>query len=221
MTRWFYLAAAVTALAFAASLYAYFGMYDQLPERIPVHWGIDGTPDKWVDKDHAWINFWLVPGMMTAFLGLTLVLPWLSPKSFEVDRFRDTYGYVMALVNCLFAYIHAVILWSSFHPESMNVKWFITGIMVFFALMGNVMGQVRRNFWMGIRTPWTLASENVWNQTHRLAGWLWFIFGLAGAMAALAGVPPLWCFVGVLVAALFPVVYSLVLYKHLEKQGRL
>jgi uncharacterized membrane protein len=71
-----------------------------------------------------------------------------------------------------------------------------------------------------VRTPWTLASEAVWIRTHRLTAWLFVGFGLAGFVAVLAGAPPLWCFAGLIVAALTPVVYSLVLYKKLQKAGK-
>jgi uncharacterized membrane protein len=221
MTRWLYLAIAVTIAALVGSLYVYFGLYDRLAEQLPVHWDINGEPDKFVPKEVAWKYLLLTPGLMIGFVLLTLVLPWLSPKSFEVGRFRDTYGYVMALVVVLFGYIQAVLLWSTLHPESRTARLLVAGILLFFALLGNVLGQVRRNFWMGIRTPWTIASEQVWNQTHRLAGWLFVGFGLLGSAAVLLGAPLLWSFVALMVVALLPVVYSLVLYKRLEKLGKL
>jgi len=221
MTRWLYLAVAVTAAAFAGSLYVYFFEYDRLPELIPMHWGIDGSPDKWVNKQDAWMNFWPIPAVMVGFLLLTLVLPWLSPRAFEVDRFRDTYGYVMAMVIVLFGFIHFLLLWSSLHPTFEMVRLLVSGIMFSFALIGNVMGRVRRNFWVGVRTPWTLASETVWNETHRLAAWLYTAFGIVGSVAVLLGAPLVWCFTAFILVAVIPVFYSLVLYKRLEKQGRL
>src|SRR5262249_44821666 len=101
-------------------------------------------------------------------------------------------------------------------------RWLIAGFFLFFALMGNVLGRVRRNFWMGVRTPWTLASETVWNQTHRLTAWLFVAGGLAGFVAVVAGAPVVWCFVGFLVALVaLPIGYSFALYKKLERLGRL
>jgi hypothetical protein len=103
------------------------------------------------------------------------------------------------------------------------MRVFLGGICLFFALIGNVMGKVRRNFWMGVRTPWTLASEPVWNQTHRLAAWLFVAAGLVGFVLVML-LPPdvVWVALLVLIpAGLVPVVYSLVLYKRLERQGKL
>ena len=85
--------------------------------------------------------------------------------------------------------------------------------------MGNVLGKVRRNFWMGVRTPWTLASEKVWVATHRLAARLLTAGGLAGAVAAWLGAPLVLCFWLLMVALLWPAVHSLLLYKRLEREG--
>jgi uncharacterized membrane protein len=96
------------------------------------------------------------------------------------------------------------------------------GMFLFFALMGNVLGKVRRNFWVGVRTPWTLASEAVWVRTHRQTAWVWVAGGTVGFLAILAGVPPLLALILVLPPlVLYPVVYSLVLYKRLEREGKL
>jgi uncharacterized membrane protein len=84
-----------------------------------------------------------------------------------------------------------------------------------------VLGQVRRNFWVGVRTPWTLTSEAVWSRTHRLAAWLYVPLGVAGAAAVVLGAPLSACFVVFIVVVLLPAVYSLVLYKRLERQGNL
>lgn len=221
MTRWLYLAIALTVAAFAASAYVYFFQYDRLPERIPIHWDINGRPDGWVSRDQAWMNFWLIPALMAGFVVLTVVLPWISPKSFKVEPFRDTYGYVMALVVVLFGYIHGILLWSSLNPGFPTGRSLVAGILGFLALLGNVLGRVRRNFWIGIRTPWTLASDTVWVKTHRLGAWLFVAFGLIGVIAALAGAPLVFCFGGLIAVALFLVLYSLAIYKRLEKQGRL
>jgi uncharacterized membrane protein len=225
MSRWFYAGVSATLASIAIAGYVYFFMFDQLPDKIPVHWNIHGQPDRIVDKQDAWMNFWLIPAMMVGFLLLTLALPWLSPKSFSIEPFRDTYGYVMALVQFLFLYIHGLLIWASLHPEAVTARMLLGGMFVFFALLGNVMGRVRRNFWVGIRTPWTLASDKVWNATHRLGAWLFFAAGVIGAIVVFGGANLVWCTVvllaGIFMAAIIPVLYSLILYKRLEREGRL
>jgi uncharacterized membrane protein len=221
MTRWLYLSVALTVLAAAAAGYLYVYQFDRLPEQVPTHWDVHGRPDAWTPREKAWPVFVTFPGLMALMIVLTLVLPWLSPKHFTVDEFRDTYGYVMMLLVVLMGYLGAVILAGAFHPEWDIIRPLVAGIFLFFALMGNVLGKVRRNFWMGVRTPWTIASETVWTQTHRVAAWLFVAAGLLGFAAVLAGVSLVACFVLLVAAALVPVIYSLVLYKRLERQGRL
>ncbi len=230
MSRWLLVSIVLTAGAFAASGYVYFFQYDSLPEQIAVHWNINGEPDRIVPKSEAWVNFWLMPLVMLLIVVLTVVLPWISPKHFEVEHFRPTWEYVMALVVGSFAFIDLALLVGSWGQQLPLGRFFVAALMLFFALLGNVLGRVKRNFWMGVRTPWTLASEGVWNQTHRVAGWLWVAGGLIGCVGVL--VLPLvvpvseptvliGAFVWIMIIALSPAVYSLVLYKRLERQGKL
>jgi uncharacterized membrane protein len=222
MNRWLGLSIALTIAAFALSGYVFLFLYDRLPDPMPTHWNIEGEPDAWQPRSKGFfMNFLLTPTVMAGMVGLTLALPWLSPKNFKIDTWRDTYYYIMALVVALFGFIHVCLVLSTLDPGLPFVRFMVAGMMFFFALMGNVLGRVRRNFYVGVRTPWTLASDVVWNQTHRVAAWLFVAFGLAGAVAALAGVNLIVCFVALTIAVLTPVVYSLVLYKRLERQGRL
>jgi uncharacterized membrane protein len=95
------------------------------------------------------------------------------------------------------------------------------GICLLIALMGNVMGKVRRNFFVGIRTPWTIADERVWNATHRLAAKTFFAGGLLGLLAMILRAPFWLAMTAIIVAALVPVLYSLVFYKQLQGRGEL
>ena len=90
-----------------------------------------------------------------------------------------------------------------------------------FALLGNVLGKVRRNFYVGVRTPWALASERVWNATHRLAGKTFVAAGLVGLVLTAAGLNGWPTFVSLMVGAFVPILYSLVYYKQLERSGAL
>jgi len=221
MNRWLLLSFVVVLFTLGATLYLCLVIPDRLPAEVPTHWGISGNPDAWVPREQAWKYLVLMPVVMFGFIGLTLLLPWLSPKGFDPNRFRPTYNFVMSMVVVLFGYIQAMILLASMEVKIDIGRAFAAGFFLFFAVIGNVMGKVRRNFWVGVRTPWTIASETVWNQTHRLASWLWVGMGVAGFIAALAGVSLIVCFVGLMLAALYPVLHSLILYKRLEKQGRL
>jgi uncharacterized membrane protein len=92
---------------------------------------------------------------------------------------------------------------------------------VFATLLGNVLGKVRRNFWLGVRTPWTLANERVWYSTHRLAARSMVVAGLLALAAVILDLPGVLA-VSVLGAGFaIPVGWSLLYYKRLERSGRL
>lgn len=220
MTRWLYLSVLLTVAALAGSLYIYHYHYDDLPAQVPFHWNVHGDADGFVPKTEVFPTFLLMPAVMAGMIVLTLLLPWLSPRHFEVDAFHNTYGYMMAVIVALMGYIHVMVLWGSLQPQVPMGRVLVGGISLFFVLIGAALGRVRRNFWMGVRTPWTLASEEVWDQTHHLAARLFVAGGLFGVLVALVGLPLYLCLVGIIVAALVPVIYSLVLYKRLQRQGR-
>jgi len=216
-----YWIAAIVLVLLAAGVSAW--LFPGLPEQIPTHWNIKGQVDGYGSKH--WAVF-LMPGFMVGMLVLFYFLPALSPKHFEVDAFRPTYLYIMVVVTALFAYLHLLALYAAWksvaHHEQFDLgRPLIGGIFLMLALMGNVLGKVRRNFYIGVRVPWTLASDRVWNDTHRLAAWLMVAAGLLGFIAILIGVPIVYPIVLLIVSALVPVVYSFVHYKALERRGAL
>ena len=131
------------------------------------------------------------------------------------------------LLSALFLYMHGVILLATWQevrqgPKFMDIgRALVGGMFLFFALLGNVMGKVRKNFYIGIRVPWTLASDRVWNDTHRLAAWLMVGGGIVGFLLVILGLPIVWSIAVMIATFLVPVVYSFVHYKALERQGAL
>lgn len=204
----------LTAAAVGASVI----LYPYLPPQMPTHWNIHGQVDGYGAK--SWAAF-LGPGFMVFMLVLFRLLPWLSPKRFEVDTFVSTYLYMMVVFLAFFAYIHGLTLWAGLRGPLDISRAIFGGVCLLFALLGNVMGKVRRNFWIGVRTPWTLASERVWDATHRFAAKTFVLGGLAGWVLAWAGAGFWLPFAALLAGALIPVVHSLVYYKRLEHRGEI
>jgi uncharacterized membrane protein len=193
-------------------------VYPRLPNVIPVHWDAHGHVNGWGAK---WTLFVIDPAVMVGILILFAALPWLSPKHFEVDSFRSTYLYIMVVVLAVLAYLHGLILAASLSLPIDMTRAITGGVCLLIALLGNVLGKVRRNFYVGVRTPWTLANEQVWNATHRMAGKIFFAAGLLGLLAVILD-EPFWVPVALIVAAaLGSVIYSLVYYKQLERRGAL
>ncbi len=202
----------VLALMFAYSIW----LYPNLPEQVPTHWNWKGEVDEWSSKP---FGAFFLPSMTVILWLVLLVLPWLSPRGFKVEAFRPIYNIIVLMMVVLMAYIHLVALQAALHPKLDMARALMGGILLLFAGIGALLGRVKRNFWVGVRTPWTLASEVVWDRTHRLASRVYTIVGIAGALAILAGVPPTVCLVVFFLVVFVPVVYSLVLYKQLESRG--
>lgn len=214
-TRTYYL---IAAALIAGVLLATAVAYPHMPDRVPMHWDIHGDVDSWGSKSTL---FTFDPGVMAGVMVLFAVLPWLSPKRFEIDSFRSTYLYMMVVFVAMLGYIHCVVLTAAFTSKIDVSRAVEGGVCLLIALLGNVMGKVRRNFYIGIRTPWTIANERVWNRTHRLAAKTSFAAGLLGLLLVLLHAP-FWIPIATVVAGPFiPAVYSLVYYKQLERHGEL
>ena len=212
MTRpaWFVAIGLVAVVALGSAL-----AYGQLPDRVPTHWNIRGEVDGHGPRALA---AFAVPAVLVGMLGLFAALPRLSPAQFALDDFRSTYGVIANITLAIFAFIQAMTLLGALGYRFDMARWVVAGVLLGLGLMGNFLGRVRRNFFIGVRVPWTLASERVWNETHRLAAWITCAGGLLGSAVALAGYP----LVGLglfLPLVAVPIVFSLVRYKQLEARG--
>lgn len=204
-------------LVLLASLAATLLVTGQLPAQVPVHWNAAGAIDRYGPR--GWL--FAQVGAMALVLALWLVLPRLSPRHFTVDAFRATWWQVGLIVLGLLAYNQGVLLWAMWTGTGPLPHAVLGGLGIFAALLGNVMGKVRRNFWLGIRTPWTLASERVWYATHRLAARTMVATGLLACAAVLAHLPGAVAIALLAAGVLVPAAWSLVYYKRLERGGRL
>ena len=209
---------AIGLIIILGSLIASVILYPTLPEEVPIHWNINGEVDNYGSKALA---AFLMPAMMLGLLGLFALLPKLDPARFEVLNFKRTFGFITVLVVGLLGYIHGYMLWGAFNLEISSSKWLLGGVLLFIAALGNVLGKTRRNFWIGIRTPWTIADERVWNETHRFGGRAFVGAGIFGVLSLLIGLP-IWVSMGwIAVAVLAAVLFSLYRYKQLERQGEI
>lgn len=214
MKRIYFLAGIVlTIAALVTSIVA----YPCLPSKIPTHWNIHGQVDGYGDK--SWAAF-LAPGIMVVTMVVFWLLPWLSPKHFEVvDTSRLTYLYIMVVLLVFFGYVHGSMLVAALAKPIDVGRAMVGGLFLLIALLGNVLGKVPRNFYIGVRTPWTIASERVWYATHRLAARVFVGAGLLGFLAVIVLGWLVVSFFLLMVALLIPIHFSLVYYKRLEREG--
>ncbi len=153
-----------------------------LPEQVPTHWGLNGQVDGWGSPATLWLLCAISPILS---LGLQF-LPRLDPKRANYEKFQSRYDFFGPLVPVLLLVCVAVTLSESLWPGRINVSRTI-GVMigVLFLIIGNLMGKIKPNWFMGVRTPWALSDPDVWNKTQRLGGWVFFLSGLSAVILSL------------------------------------
>jgi len=188
-------------------------LYPTLPEQVPTHWNAAGNVDDCTQR--SWAVGTLLSAPILAFL-LMKIIPAISPKGYRTEEFIGVlHIFQVTIVGFASAIAVLVFLEAVGIDARINQMVFI-GVGLLFFILGNYLGKVRKNFFMGIRTPWTLASDEVWNRTHRLGGWLFMAGGLFMIAAAFVAIPTRWLVGVILVVALFPVIWSYVLYRRIE-----
>lgn len=202
---------AVVLMHFA--LVAFF--YSELPDPVPTHWNIDGEVDGYTQK--PW-GAWLFPFVTFGMYLLFKIIPWISPQGFRMESFIKVVD-LLKQTMVLFMFVTGVtVIFAAKGVPLDPGRVILPGVGVLFIIIGNYMGKLRKNFFIGIRTPWTLASDEVWAKTHRVGGWCFVIAGLVLLVAGLAGWPSMALVLGVAIGlgAVVPIVYSFVVYKRLE-----
>lgn len=207
-------------LVCALSVIASVVVFQQLPvgAELPTHWGADGIADR---HSAAWKGLVLPPAFMIVMLGVFSGLKWVEPRQENLNnslRARD--GFALAIVlMVLLLQVGTIAVALGFEvPKS---RMAVLGVGLALLIMGNFMGKTRSNFFIGIQTPWTLASEDIWRKTHRFGGKLSMFAGAVMIIAAwvLAEVSIKYVvFVIVLPAIFIPMVYSWWLWRQEQKQ---
>lgn len=209
---------AILLLMFGASVAA--GLTLPADTMLPVHWDITGTPDRFAAK---WSALLSVPGITLFVAALFAALPAIEPMQEGLRRSAGLYTLIWAATLAAMAVTHGVTIAVSLGwpvPVSTIVMLTVGGLLI---LVGNQLAKSRRMFFIGIRTPWTLADEDVWIATHRLGGRLMMACGLALWIVALAQPDPALAVpivVGALgVMVIVPIAYSYVLWRRKYRQA--
>jgi uncharacterized membrane protein len=191
-------------------------VWSWLPERIPTHWNVRGEVDGWSGR---WPGAFLLPAAALAVWLLLPLLRRLDPRRANYERFDDTFWLVLNVVLLFMAVLHALTLGAAAGWVGDVTRWVIAMMGAVMVVLGNYLPRVRSNWWLGVRTPWTLESERVWRDTHRLAGRTFMAAGVVAVAAALLpATSRFWVAIGALmVGAFVPVVYSYVLWRREAK----
>jgi len=188
-------------------------LWNQLPAQMASHWDINDQVNGTMPK------FWgvfMMPLISLGMLGLFLVIPGIDPLKANIAKFRETFNVFIVLIIAFMLYIHGLTLaWSLGHQGFKMSSAMLPFIGILFIAIGFMLRKAKRNFFIGIRTPWTLSSESVWDKTHQLGS---ILFMVSGAFALIGGIfggmIAFWLmFVPLIGSTLFLVVYSYLLYR--------
>src|SRR5436190_21433005 len=205
-SRWFGLV--VAAVAAGMSVWA----YPRLPATMATHWGLDGTPNGFSSRLMAVA---IVPLLLVFMTVLFNVLPKLDPRRENYAKFIRSYWLIANAVMVFLLVAHALVIASGLGVDVKIERLIPLGVGVLFVFLGNYLTRVEPNWFIGIRTPWTLSSDTVWRRTHRTGGMLMVMGGLILAVSAFLPRPAflvLFC-VTIVIVAVIPIVQSYVLWK--------
>lgn len=187
-------------------------LYPALPERVPSHWNIQGEIDGYSSRTFGAIG---LPLINLGLYFMLIILPALDPKKKNYKGFESYYRSMRLFFHIFFAWLYIITIYAAL-GNHIEVDVITKGsIAVLFLLLGNMMGKFKPNYFVGLRTPWTLASDDVWRKTHRFGGKVW----VAGSIVMLAaafikGTIGFVIFFTVLMfLVLIPTVYSYLKYK--------
>jgi uncharacterized membrane protein len=184
--------ALVVLLALGASA----AVYGRLPEQVPIHWNMAGEVDGYGSRLQGAL---LLPAVILFIAVLVPVAPRIDPRGAAYEKFRPTYHLVMNAVLTFMLGVHLLVLATSLGVELPVARLIPFGVGALIALLGNVLPRARSTWLFGIRTPWTLSSERVWERTHRVGGYLMVVAGVIVMLAALVAPPTV--VPGILIAA--------------------
>lgn len=198
------LAIIVGSFLFSAAVYLW------MPDKIPSHWNLAGEIDGTMSK--GWGAF-MMPLIMLGLFGVFQVIPALSPKGYGIEAANSGFVGIRIAVLALFALLNVLILLAALGaPIAMDsaVSIAVGGLL---ALLGWFLDRLPRNFYVGIRTPWTIVDENNWTRTHRLGKWLFMAAGLVMVIGGIMGASALVIAAAVIGAGLGPMIYSYLIYR--------
>jgi len=189
-------------------------VWNSLPDMVPMHWGMGGT----VRYDPK-VNIWWLAVISPALAALFMLLPKIDPRRKNYEKFRGVYEGFSVFMMLFMLGIVGLVISESFNPGRLQIDFLVIAVCgLLFVFLGNMMPKFKSNFFVGIRTPWTLSNTEVWNKTHRLGGFLWFygglaVFALNFFLRGMAMFIALMVFV--VVTTLIPVVMSYVWYRQI------
>ena len=193
-------------------------VYSKLPAEVPMHWNIHGEIDRYGSKN----ELFLLAGLNIFLRAFMSVIAKIDPKQKNYAKFRETYDWIMIWTLGFMTALMGVVLVKTMQPGTLNISKVVCAMVgILFVVLGNMMPKVKQNFFTGVKTPWALSSDAVWNKTQRLGGKCLVLGGILIMGSALLSSGEAAVFMIILVAVLVtvgPLVMSYIWYrKEMEK----
>ncbi len=197
----------ITSIAILLPVFAGLILWDKLPEKVPIHWNAEWEVDGFCSRPFAVFG---LPLMMLALQWICVFATSADPKkqnhSGKILHFVFWLIPVMSILLSAFTYLIAI-------GKDVRIEMFSSMLVgLLFVAIGNYLPKCKQNYTIGIKIPWTLSSEENWNKTHRLTGWLWVICGLAIMLSGFLNFFPV-IIAAIFIMVLVPLIYSYILYR--------
>ena len=191
-------------------------IWNQLPEKVPMHWNINGEIDRYGDK----MELILIPILLPLLIYVIfLVIPKIDPKN-KLNKMGNKLQTIKILLTTFMSILALFIIYSVKNQSIDNPNYIVLSIGVLYIILGNYFKTIKANYFIGIRTPWTLENETVWKETHKLGGKIWFLGGIIVVLSSLIldKQPNLTVFLIVTgIITIIPIVYSYIVFEKEKK----
>ncbi len=191
-------------------------IWNQLPEKVPMHWNAKGEIDRYGDK----IELLMIPFMLPVLTYLIfLVVPKIDPKN-KIKQMGKKYDSLKWILTAFMSVLALFIIYSAKNSSLSNPNFVFILVGLLFSTLGNYFKTIKANYFIGIRTPWTLENETVWKDTHKLGGVLWFWGGIGIVLSGIIFSSKISFIILVCITAIIsiiPIVYSYFRFKKITK----
>ncbi len=194
-------------------------LWNDLPSKVPMHWDLKGDIDRYGGKSELIIIPFLLPLLVYIIF---LVVPKIDPKN-KLNKMGNKLQILKFLMTTFMSLLALFIIYSAKNQSITNPNYMVLIIGLLYLILGNYFKTIKANYFIGIRTPWTLENETVWKETHKLGGKLWFIGGLILILSSLLLEKQTNFTLFIIVTAIIsiiPVVYSYLKFQNVKKQKR-
>lgn len=208
----------ILGIALLPLLYLVF-VWNSLPEKVPLHWNLEGKIDNWGSK-YTLIGLVFFMPILTYIL--MLVVPKIDPKK-RIEAMGGKYDQFKFILVAFMSVLSIFIIYISKNQKLSSPSMIVVLVGILFVFMGNYFKVIKPNYFIGIKTPWTLENEDVWKLTHLLAGKMWVIGGIVIVICSLIVPEDLNFYIFMSITAVIsfvPIVYSYLIYQKTKKNNQ-